>query len=194
MTAESSARPNWGRLFEVAVGQEGYFTTEQAAQVGYSAQLLVHYVRSGKVIRVRRGVYRLVHYPASEHDDLIVVWLWSAHEGVFSHQTALALHGLSDVLPARLHLTLPMKWRHRRLRTPPGVVLHFADVHDAERSWFGAVPVTIPSRTIIDCVATHVSPELLQQAVQQAISRGLLTQEDAAELQRVTKAFSGSVA
>jgi predicted transcriptional regulator of viral defense system len=193
MTTESSARPNWDRLFEVAVGQEGYFTTKQAAQVGYSPQLLTHYVRSGKVTRARRGVYRLVHFPASEHDELIVVWLWSEQEGVFSHQTALALHGLSDVLPARVHLTLPIEWRYRRLRTPPGVVLHFAGVRDSERSWFGAVPVTTPSRTIMDCVATHVSPELLRQAVQQAISRGLLTRSDAAEIQRVISSFGGSV-
>ena len=28
------------------------------------------------------------------------VWLWSEQAGVFSHQTALALHDLSDILPA----------------------------------------------------------------------------------------------
>ena len=31
--------------------------------------------------------------------------------GVFSHDTALALHELSDALPARAHLTLPASWR-----------------------------------------------------------------------------------
>lgn len=30
--------PNWDALFEFAVGQEGYFTTEQAAKAGYSPQ------------------------------------------------------------------------------------------------------------------------------------------------------------
>ena len=37
-------RPDWNRLFETAAAQEGLFTTQQAAEAGYSAQLLVHYV------------------------------------------------------------------------------------------------------------------------------------------------------
>lgn len=61
------------------------------------------------MLRVRRGVYRLVHFPAGDHEDLTAVWLWSQHEGVFSHETALALHDLSDVLPSRAHLTLPRR-------------------------------------------------------------------------------------
>jgi hypothetical protein len=37
----------------------------------------------------------------------VVAWLWSDKQGVFSHQTALALHGLSDTLSAKAHLSLP---------------------------------------------------------------------------------------
>ncbi len=44
---------------------------------------------------MRRGVYRLVHFPVGDHEDLTAVWLWSEREGVFSHETALALHDLS---------------------------------------------------------------------------------------------------
>jgi len=85
------------------------------------------------MIRVRRGVYRLVHFPAGDYEDLTTVWLWSEHMGVFSHQTALALHDLSDVLPSQVHLTLPNTWRSRRLRVPEGVVLHYGDVADSDR-------------------------------------------------------------
>jgi len=49
---------------------------------------------------VRRGVYRLEHFPAGEHEDLVALWLWTDRAGVFSHETALALHGLSDTLPS----------------------------------------------------------------------------------------------
>jgi hypothetical protein len=49
-----------------------------------------------------------VHFPAGEHEEPVVVWLWSERQGVFSHQTALGLHGLSEgesaldrALPAR---------------------------------------------------------------------------------------------
>jgi predicted transcriptional regulator of viral defense system len=43
-----------------------------------------------------------VHFRASEHEELVTAWLWSERAGVMSHQTALSLHGLSDVLPAQI--------------------------------------------------------------------------------------------
>ncbi len=89
------------------------------------------------MVRVRRGIYRLVHFPASEHEDLVVLWLWAEQAGVFSHETALALHDLSDALPGKVHLTVPASWRRRRLRVPAGLVLHFADVGDVDRASFG---------------------------------------------------------
>lgn len=175
--------PDWNRLYEVAAGQEGLFTTEQALGAGYSPQLLVHYVRNGRIRRLRRGIYRLVHFPAGEHEDLVERWLWSEQQGVLSHQTALALHELSDVLPARVHLTLPDAWRARRLRVPRDVVLHHADVPAAERSWIGAVPITSPARTLRDCAAEHLAPDLLRQALDQALARGLVARREVRDVE-----------
>src|SRR4051812_43351420 len=107
-------RPRWDQLYETAASQSGYVTTRQAAKAGYSSQLLNKHVHAGRIVRVRRGLYRLVHFPASDHEELTVTWLWFESAGVFSHQTALSLHGLSDALPGQLHLTLPAEWRRRR--------------------------------------------------------------------------------
>jgi len=150
--------PDWDRLFELAAAQAGHFTTQQAAEVGYSAQLLAHHAVVGRLRRVRRGVYRLVHFPLTEHEDLAALWLWSGQAGVFSHETALALHGLTGAQPAQHHLTLPASWAKRRLVVPGGVVLHFGDVAAHERCWVGPVPVTTPSRTRADCTAAHATP------------------------------------
>lgn len=166
--------PDWDHLYKVAEGQAGYFTTRQAAEAGYSAQLLV-YLGGKKVSRVRRGIYRLVHFPASAHEDLVMLWLWSHRAGVFSHETALALHDLSDVLPGKVHMTLPAPWQRRRLRVPEGLVLHFANVEEAERGHFGAVPITVPLRTLRDCLAVDLAPGLIDQAIFQAHRRGLIT-------------------
>jgi predicted transcriptional regulator of viral defense system len=173
--------PDWDALFEIAQGQAGYFMTRQAASAGYSPQLLA-YLGSKKVERVRRGIYRLVHFPASDHEELIVLWLWSEQSGVFSHETALALHDLSDVLPAKVHLTLPASWQRRRLRVPAGLVLHFADVGDPDRASFAAVPVTAPFRTLRDCIEADVAPSLVHQAILQAQRRGLITAAEEARL------------
>lgn len=184
-------RPDWNRLAQTALVQEGLFTSRQAAEAGYSPQLLVHHLRAGRVLRVRRGIYRLVHYPAGEHEGLVATWLWSEQAGIFSHQTALALHGLSDALPARIHLTLPEGWRRRRLRVPADVVLHFAEVPNEDRAWFGPVPTTGPRRTLADCARDGLSPELLLQAARQALRRGLVTRGDLGAVETVLAPFGG---
>src|SRR5262245_29846537 len=132
-----SSKPDWDRLFETEAAHNGYFTTKDAAGAGYSTQLLLKHIRAGRVVRTRRGIYRLVHFPAGEHEELVTAWLWSGRAGVISHQTALALHGLSDALAAHVHLTLPSAWRRRRFRVPADVVLHHADVPQEDRTWFG---------------------------------------------------------
>ena len=185
MTLHHANGPDWDRLYDVVLRQEGLFTTQQANDAGYSSQLLVKYMRNGKVFRVRRGVYRLKHFPPGQQEDLVAIWLWSEQAGVFSHETALMLHDLSDVLPARVHLTVPRAWRERRLRVPDGVVLHYADVRKTERAWIGVVPVTSVPRTLADCAADHLSPDLLSAAVDQALTRGVVAKREVTQVQRM---------
>jgi predicted transcriptional regulator of viral defense system len=98
--------------------------------------------------------------------------------GVFSHETALMLHDLSDVLPRKVNLTLPASWAKRRLRVPKGLLVHHAAVPRKDRVDFGAVPVTNVPRTLIDCAGAHVSPELMEAALQQARARGLIDKDN----------------
>jgi predicted transcriptional regulator of viral defense system len=163
----------------------------QAAEAGYSTHLLRKHIHAGRVTRSQRGIYRLVHFPVGEHEELVTAWLWSEQAGVLSHQTALSLHALSDVLPAQVHLTLPEAWRRRRFRVPAGVVLHHADVAPGERSWFGAVSATSAGRTLCDCAKAGLSPELLQQAAQQALRRGLVTGNELTDVETALKPFGG---
>jgi predicted transcriptional regulator of viral defense system len=174
------SQPDWNSLYALAEGQDGQFTTAQAADAGYSPQLLNRYLKSGRVVRTTRGVYRLVHFPAAEHEDLVTIWLWSQQQGVFSHETALMLHTLSDALPSTIHLTLPSAWRHRRLRTPhPRLVLHYADVE--QRAWSGSIPITTAARTVNDCAKAATAPDLLKQACREGLQRGLFRVDDIVE-------------
>jgi predicted transcriptional regulator of viral defense system len=164
-------------------------TTKQAAAVGYSPQLLHHHLVSRRLARLRHGLYRLVHFPTDEHEDLTALWLWSEQSGVFSNQTALLLHGLADVLPSSAHLTLPTSWRRRRLRVPPGLVLHYDDVSPSQRTWFGPIPITSVPKTLNDCARDGLSPELLLQATRQALRRGLVQQAELSEVKTALKGY-----
>ncbi|MCP4602752.1 MAG: hypothetical protein GY847_19925 [Proteobacteria bacterium] len=187
-----SGSPDWDRLYEIAAAQEGHFTTAQAAEAGYSPQLLAKYLKSDRITRVRRGVYRLIHFPAGEHEEFVVIWLWAERVGVFSHETALALHGLSDVMPAKVYLTLPSFWKRRRLRVPEGVVLHFTDIEDADRTWFGAVPVTTVTRTLGDCADARVAPDFVRDAFEEAADRGLVDRNSLPNVASYLKQFFSS--
>jgi predicted transcriptional regulator of viral defense system len=189
--ADRAARPSWDRLYEVAASQEGLFTTEQAAEAGFSTQLLLHHIQRGRAARVRRSIYRLVHFPRGDHEDLVTAWLWSERQGIVSHLTALTLHGLSDALPTLLHLTLPASWSRRRFRVPKGVVLHFDDVVVDDRTWVGPVPTTSVRRTLEDCARANLSPDMLHQAVSQAIHRGLVAAEEMGGVAFALRPFGG---
>lgn len=181
----------WQALYDVAAAQEGLFTTRQAAAAGYSPPLLDHHQKAGRIVRIRRGIYRLVHFPPGEHEELVAAWLWTDAQGVLSHQTALSLHGISDVLPAQIHLTLPLAWQRRRVRVPDGVILHYAAVSSDERTWINAVPISSVRRTLLDCAVASLAPDMLRQAARQALRRGLVTKPELAEVEKALKQFGG---
>jgi predicted transcriptional regulator of viral defense system len=178
-SADGSA-PDRDALFETASPQAGYFTLAQARDAGISPQLLQFYVRSSRVDRAGRGIFRLKHFPSTfEHEDLVPLWLWSAQQGVFSHATALSLYGLSDALPAKHHMSVPTSWQTRRVRPPAGLVLHYSDLAPTERGWIGPVPVTTPLRTLEDAVAGALDETWIEQASKEGARRGLFTRRDA---------------
>jgi hypothetical protein len=192
VSLEPATEPHWDRLQAVAVSQEGYFTTEQAAHAGYSSQLLSEQIPAGRIERCwRLGVYRLVDFPAGDHEDLVVEWLWFERAGVFSHQTALARHELSDILPARTYMTLPVAWCDRGLQVPREIVVYYDDVPLDDRVWFGPVPITAPRRTLEDCARGQLSPDLLRQAARQALRRGLVVLEQLPEVAKALAPFGG---
>jgi predicted transcriptional regulator of viral defense system len=184
----SANPPSWDRLFETAAAQDGHVTTAQATEAGFSSQLVAHYVKVGRLLRAHRGVYRLARYPRGDHEDLTALWLWTGQVGVVSHETALALHGLSDVLPSAHDITLPASWKRRRMKYPRGLRPHFDDVREDERAWLGAVPVTSPLRTVVDCYADHVQPDLVEQAVRDGMRRGHFTRAEVSAARRARNA------
>lgn len=78
-------------------------TTSQVQELGFSKQTLSNYVSAGLLERVRQGVYIL---PDTVHDDMYTLMLRS-ESIVFSHESALFLHGISDRTPFIHTITMP---------------------------------------------------------------------------------------
>ena len=123
-----SSREAARQLAAVAGGQGGYFTAKQAREAGYGYPHLDYHVSTGSFERVDHGLYRLAGVPPSDHDDFVRLALWSRSrqddpQAVVSHESALVLHELSELLPRRIHLTVPRTFRKA---APKGCVLHKA--------------------------------------------------------------------
>lgn len=72
---------------------------------------------------MRRGPCRYREYPSSPREDVLAAWLAVGKTvAVVSHDSALDLLGLSDVIPDAVHLTVPRRRRH--LPALPGVKIH----------------------------------------------------------------------
>lgn len=164
-------------LYRTAETQAGYFTSARAVAAGMDRSTLAHHARpGGRYVRVRRGLYRLRHFPTSPFEHVVAAWLPLRGTGaVVSHESALELYGLSDVIPADVHLSLPRARRGQRPRA--GVRLHTVErppprgqVRQVE-----GVPVTSPERTLVDCLAAGSQPDQVEAAIGQALRRGLTT-------------------
>jgi predicted transcriptional regulator of viral defense system len=171
------------RLFEIAEGQQGFFTAKQAKAAGFAENTHPYHVQVGNWIREHRGIYRLALFPPAEHPDLAKWALWSKNrdeliEGVYSHQTALSLYELSDLNPAKLHMIVPTHFR-RNSEIPGILVLHYADLADEDVQTAQGFKYTRPLRTILDLIeADSVERTFLCQALRQALDRGLITRSE----------------
>jgi predicted transcriptional regulator of viral defense system len=167
----------WEVLGRVAESQAGYVTTKQAEQAGFHRNALRHHAREGgRLEHAGRGLYRLRFYPSSPFDHVAAAWMLTGSEiAVVSHETALELYDLSDVIPSRVHLTLPRRYRHRN--APIGVRLHYPRVPlaDAEVRRVHGLPTTSVERTILDSLEAGTQLEQIEMAVQQSLDRALTT-------------------
>lgn len=183
----------YGRLYDVAEAQAGYFTTRQAEVAGVDRSQLSRQVSAGRLRRVSRGLYRLLYFPDSPYEDLMVAWLQAGPGSVISHGSALALYGLSDSMPAETHVTVPRTASRRR----PGLRLHTGRLPPHEVTHLYGLAVTTVPRTIADVAAAGLSEEFVIQAVAQAVQRGLAMPEAvlaAAKSERVRRLFVRALA
>ncbi|MCE5311498.1 MAG: hypothetical protein LLG20_28005 [Acidobacteriales bacterium] len=103
---------------------------------------------------------------------------------MFSHRTALALHDLTDVNPARLDLTVPLSFR-KGSAIPRVLRLHYADIGTSETEIVETVPVTTALRTILDVWREKSLPEpSLREAFEDAKRLGKVTKSQVARARK----------
>ncbi|MEO6121500.1 MAG: hypothetical protein ABIW46_01720 [Acidimicrobiales bacterium] len=133
----------------VASRQLALVTSGQLAELGLSACQIEHRLRTGRLLAVRRGVYRLEGGPVSATQSVLAAQLAAGPAAVVSHMTAAWLWGVVGVeQPDRIDLlTLhPVQVRIDGVRAHSTLSL---PAHDRARHH--GIAVTAPARTLVDC-------------------------------------------
>jgi len=169
-----NTQPNHNQLYEIAENQAGYFTAQQAHSAGFSRERISYYIATDRFSRVQRGIYRLIQFPDSPNEDLFVAWLKVGPDAVISHDSALYLYGLSDVLPSEIHVIMPRTGSRRR----KGVRLHTNRLQPDEVTRREGLPVTSAARTIIDVATSGIAEEQVRMAVYEAIQQGVFGKDE----------------
>jgi predicted transcriptional regulator of viral defense system len=184
-------RHAFATVAEIAAVQHGYVTQQAARAAGVAATTLARMAERGTLVRASHGVYRVPLIPVGPLDQYMEATLWPRGvRGTLSHETALDLYDLSDVSPAKIHITVPRA--HRVQRAVPALyVVHRADLRDDEITAFEGIPIVTPARAVLDAHAASLGPALIAQAIDDGQRRGVFDREQAAQLRDATGTTPG---
>lgn len=175
-------------LAGIAEDHDGVIPAAAARRAGIPAATLVKLANRGGLERVGRGVYRFPLFPQSRapnaelYEALAFMAAGNGPKAVLSNETALQLRGVSDAMPAVIHLTIPPGVRLRR-NVPKSYRLHRSTLAAEEIEYVEGLPTTTIQRTIKDVIIGG-RRDLALAAIQDATSKGYLTRSEAAKLRR----------
>lgn len=188
----TSRLPIGARLSVVAEPQQGYFTRTQATREGVSDMHLQRAVKSGAVVRLHHGVYRIAGAGYDPHPQLRVAWLrltpeMSARERTLkphlwvSHRSAANLFDLGVTIA-----DVPEFISDRRRQTRANVKIHVRAGGLERGEWMvhDGFAVTTAARTIADLAVDHMDGGHLGRIVSDALARGMVTKPEVEEALR----------
>lgn len=149
-------------LMTIAEQNNGMVSSGEATAAGIARRELSEAVERGELVRVARGVYAL---PDAWEDEFALAQHRFAR-GIFSHETTLYLHGLTDRAPDAMTMTFPRGYNTRNARDA-GIDARTvsADLYPAGTAEVGtpygnAVAAYCPERAICDLFRSTSSPDL----------------------------------
>lgn len=108
-----------GKLDDLLKCSKGVVTAKFAAAHGVHREYLSEFVRQGKLERISHGIYIT---PDVWEDKMLILQL-RKEKMIYSHETALFLHGLTDKNPTVYCVTVPAGYHTSKLHQE-GLVVH----------------------------------------------------------------------
>ena len=131
------------------------FTYTEAVARGLSAERLYAYRDQGIVEQISRGLYRWADAPDIDQNLLEIAY--RIPKGTLCLTTALARHGLTDNIPARIDVAIPRGHRTPVLQSPVDIRVFAKDTFELGRGELKvgegfAVGLYSPERTLVDVI------------------------------------------
>lgn len=163
-------------ILPIAAQQHGLITMADAVAVGATRNSVTLLAQDGVLERVARGVYcvpELAGDPLEQYQEALLRY----PGGVLSHDTALDLHDLCDINPAKVHVTLRPGMRFRK-EVPAWLSIHRRPLDKRDITVREGLAIVTPARAIIDGIETHIGQRFTDQAIETARRRNLLLARD----------------
>lgn len=164
---------NFEKILKIMKNNGGYITTKELDENNINRYFLTKMIERKQINRISRGYYGLVDYNADEYYKIISM----SERAVFSMNTALYLHNLSDRTPLIFDITVPYYYGGS-LRKNNKVNLHFVKNSILN---LGEIEITSPfgmkikvydkERTICDIVKNrnNMDMEIFSKAIKNYI-------------------------
>ena len=166
----------WKKAFDIALDQYGFITHKDFKTLNTDPVLLRQWCQRGLVTRVGHGIYRFPEVPATPLDSLMLATLWPAGRGVLSHDSALELHDLCDINPAKVHVSIPANYRLRR-KGGELFVFYKENISDSEIIWYEGIRIVTPYLAIKQALKSNVPIHLIRQAMDEVNRKRILTKK-----------------
>jgi very-short-patch-repair endonuclease len=167
--AQRSTRGVDRAIAAIAAEEHGLITLEQLRDLGLGNSAIKHWLARGRLYRVHRGVYAVGYRRLSPQARWLAAVRAAGEGAVLSHECAAALWELRASKGRWIDVTVPVK-----RRAPEGVRIHRTKLDPSEVTKRGPIPVTTPTRTLLD-LASQVDPAALERALRQAFFLRLTT-------------------
>ena len=100
------------KILELIKNNNGLVKTSDVTSNNINKMSLLRLAEKGEIYRVERGLY----IEANKMEDPYYIFQYKCPKAVFSHETALYFHDLTDRTPNELMITIPSKYNSRLLK------------------------------------------------------------------------------
>lgn len=143
--------------------QHGLISRTQALNAGMTRHRIQHRVSSGRWRRAAPSVYRHAAFIVTSHSKLLAACI--AYDGLASHRSAAALHGIDGFKLGRLEIAVDPA----RGRSAVGITVHRTSLMDLARPVkLDGIPCVGLARTLLDLAAV-VTRRQLERAIDSAL-------------------------